>query len=188
MVKSGTGAGFTTSVTVVECVRLPLVPVMVTVYVPAGVAVVVVTDMVDEPDPVTEVGLKLALAPAGNPLALSPTTPANPPEPVIVAVYEVPPPAVTVCEGGVAAMVKSPTTGAFTTRFTEAVCVVAPLVPVMVSGNVPVGVVASVVTVSVELPEVSDAGTNVPMAPAGRPLTLRVTVPANPPVAVTIVV
>src|SRR5262249_14936334 len=32
MVKSGTGAGFTTSVTVVECTRLPLVPVMVTVY------------------------------------------------------------------------------------------------------------------------------------------------------------
>ena len=31
MVKSGTGAAFTTSVTVVECTRLPLVPVMVTV-------------------------------------------------------------------------------------------------------------------------------------------------------------
>ena len=31
MEKSGVGAGFTTSVTVVECVRLPLVPVMVKV-------------------------------------------------------------------------------------------------------------------------------------------------------------
>jgi len=31
IVKSGTGAGFTTSVTVVECTRLPLVPVIVTV-------------------------------------------------------------------------------------------------------------------------------------------------------------
>lgn len=31
MVKSGCGAGFTTNVTVVECTRLPLVPVMVKV-------------------------------------------------------------------------------------------------------------------------------------------------------------
>ena len=80
-----------------------------------------VTDMVDEPDPVTDVGLKLALAPAGNPLALKFTTPANPPAPVTVAVYDVPFPAVTVAEAGVAAMEKSPTTGAFTTSVTEAV-------------------------------------------------------------------
>jgi len=121
MVKSAVGAGFTTSITVVECTRLPLVPVMVKVYVPAGVVVLVVTDIVDEPDPVADVGLKLALAPAGNPLALKVTTPANPPDPVTVAVYDVPLPAVTVAEAGVAAMVKSPTTGAFTTRVTEAV-------------------------------------------------------------------
>jgi len=86
MVKSGVGAGFTTSVTVVECTRLPLVPVIVSVYVPAGVVVLVVTDMVDEPEPVTDVGLKLALAPAGNPLALRLTTPENPPDPVTVVV------------------------------------------------------------------------------------------------------
>ena len=46
----------------------------------------VVTDMVDEPEPATEVGLKLALAPAGNPLALNATVPLNPPDPVAVAV------------------------------------------------------------------------------------------------------
>ena len=77
--------------------------------------------MVDEPEPVTDVGLKLALAPAGNPLALRFTTPVNPPDPVTVAVYEVPLPAVTVWEAGVAAIEKSPTTGAFTTSVTEAV-------------------------------------------------------------------
>src|SRR5215467_10403005 len=120
IVKSGCGAGFTIRLTVVECTRLPLVPVMVTVYVPAGVVVLVVTDMVDEPEPVTDVGLKLALAPAGNPLALRFTTPENPPDPVTVAVYEVPLPAVTVWEAGVAAIEKSPTTGAFTTSVTEA--------------------------------------------------------------------
>ena len=46
----------------------------------------VLTDMVDEPEPVTEVGLKLALAPAGKPLALKLTALANPPDPVTVAV------------------------------------------------------------------------------------------------------
>jgi len=74
------------------------------------VLVLVVTDIVDEPEPVTDVGLKLALAPAGNPLALKPTLPLNPPDPVMFAEYEVPLPAVTVCEAGDAAMVKSPTT------------------------------------------------------------------------------
>ncbi len=84
--KSGFGAGFTTSVTVVECTRLPLVPVIVKVNVPDGVDVLVVTDMVEEPEPATEAGLKLALAPAGKPLALKLTVPVKPPDPVTVAV------------------------------------------------------------------------------------------------------
>jgi hypothetical protein len=50
------------------------------------VLVLVVTDMVDEPDPVTDVGLKLALAPAGSPLAVNVTAPLKPPDPVAVAV------------------------------------------------------------------------------------------------------
>ena len=47
---------------------------------PAGVELLVETVIVDEPDPLTEVGLKLALAPVGRPLALRPTDPVNPPE------------------------------------------------------------------------------------------------------------
>jgi len=86
MLKSGFGAGFTTSVTVVECTKLPLVPVMVRVYVPAGVDVLVVTDIVEEPEPATEVGLKLALAPEGKPLALNVTLPVKPPDSVTVVV------------------------------------------------------------------------------------------------------
>ena len=97
-------------------------------------------------------------------------------------------PAVMVCEAGVALTEKSPTTGAVTTRVTEAVCVVVPLVPVMVNGKLPVGVVLLVVTVSVELPDVSDAGLKLPVAPAGRPLTLRLTVPVKPPDGVTVAV
>jgi hypothetical protein len=97
-------------------------------------------------------------------------------------------PAVTVCDAGDAATEKSPTTAAVTTRVTEAVCVVVPLVPVMVNGKLPVGVVLLVVIVRVELPEVSDVGLNEPLAPAGNPLTVRPTLPVNPPLGVTVAV
>jgi hypothetical protein len=40
--------------------------------------VAVVTVMVEEPEPVTEAGLKIALAPAGTPLAVRLTVPLNP--------------------------------------------------------------------------------------------------------------
>jgi hypothetical protein len=74
--KSGTG--LTTNVTVVVCTRLPLVPVMVSVFVPSGVDVEVVTVKVEEPEPLTELGLKLPLAPVGNPLTLHVTVPPKP--------------------------------------------------------------------------------------------------------------
>jgi hypothetical protein len=64
--------------------------VIVTVYVPVGVVVDVVTAIVEVVEvEATGFGLKVALAPAGSPLALSVTLPVNPPERVIVAVYEV---------------------------------------------------------------------------------------------------
>ena len=65
---------------------MPLVPVMVIGKLPVGVVLAVVTVMVDEPEPFTDVGLKLALAPAGNPLALKVTVPVKPPVGVTVAV------------------------------------------------------------------------------------------------------
>jgi hypothetical protein len=56
-----------------------------------------------------------------------------------------------------------------------------PLVPVIVSVGLPVGVVAAVVTVRVELaPPAIDVGLNEAVAPVGRPLTLRLTEPLNP--------
>lgn len=51
---------------------------MVTVNVPVGVLPEVVTLMVDEPDPVTLAGLKVAFAFEGKPLALKLTTPLKP--------------------------------------------------------------------------------------------------------------
>ena len=54
--------------------------------VPVGVELLVATVIVEEPDVVTDVRLKLALAPAGNPLALKVTVPVKPPDGLTVAV------------------------------------------------------------------------------------------------------
>ena len=78
MLKSPVTAAFTTSVMVVECVSDPLVPVMVSVYVPAAVVELVETESVEFPEPVTDVGLTLPLAPLGNPLTLKFTAPVKP--------------------------------------------------------------------------------------------------------------
>ena len=68
-----------------ECVKLPLVPVMVSVKVPLALQVLV-TFSVDVPEPVTEAGLKFAVIPAGSPLMLRATAPVNPPDGVAVTV------------------------------------------------------------------------------------------------------
>ena len=70
---------FTVSVTVVECVRPPLVPVIVSVNAPVGVALDVETVSADDPDPpLIDVGLNEPLAPLGSPLTLRFTAPVNP--------------------------------------------------------------------------------------------------------------
>ncbi len=78
--------GFTTKVTVAVWVRLPLVPVIVKVELPVGVVAAVVMVMVDDPELVTDDGLKLTVVPDGNPVALKLTVPLNPPDGVTVAV------------------------------------------------------------------------------------------------------
>ena len=65
--------------------KLPLVPVMISVELPAGVELVVETVRVEDPEPLTDVGLKLAVAPAGKPLAAKVTLPLKPFSAVIVA-------------------------------------------------------------------------------------------------------
>src|SRR5262249_59231922 len=71
-----------------------------------------------------------------------------------------------------------------TTRVAGAVLVRLPLTPLIVSAKVPAGVLVLVVTVSVD--EVPDAGLGEKLvaAAAGRPVRLRVTAPARPPVRV----
>jgi len=68
-----------------------------------------------------------------------------------------------------------------TVRVTVAVCVSVPLVPVIVIVEFPAGVILLVVIVSVEFPEVlTDVGANVAVAPVGKPVAARLTVPAKP--------
>lgn len=68
----------TLNVTVAVWLRLPLVPVTVSVKLPAVVELVVDTVNVDDPDPLIEDGLKLAVAPPGEPLTLKDTVPLKP--------------------------------------------------------------------------------------------------------------
>ena len=84
---------------------------------------------------------------------------------------------------------KSAATGALTVSDTDVEWVRLPLVPVIDNGKVPVGVVATVVTVMVAVPApVTDDGLNVAAAPVGNPPALNVTVPVNPPDGVTVTV
>jgi hypothetical protein len=76
----------TVSVTCEVCVNAPLVALTVTVFEPTGVDPVVEMVIVDAPEPVIEVGLNEAVAPAGNPIALSATVPLKPLVAVTVAV------------------------------------------------------------------------------------------------------
>jgi hypothetical protein len=142
----------------------------------------VVTVNVEFPAPVTVAGEKLAVAPVGNPVALSVTTPVNPFSAAMLAVYIVALPTVTVRVLGLPEIVKSAGGGgAFTTKLTVVVCVTLPLVPVIVNVDDPAGVLPAVVTVNVELPApVTVVGEKPAVAPVGNPLALSVTTPTNP--------
>ena len=87
----------------------PLVPLIVSVYVPVGVEALVETLMVVDPEVLTDAGLNEAVAPVGSPVTLNATVPLNPVPGVTVAVYVVPAPAMTVRDDGVADNEKSVT-------------------------------------------------------------------------------
>ena len=65
----------------------------------------------------------------------------------------------------------------------------APLVPLILSGKVPVGDVVLVLTVMVVEPEVvTEGGLKMAVAPAGKPMTPKVIVPVKPPDGVMVAV
>ena len=127
----GVPGELTTRVAEAVWTRLPLVPVIVRVYVPVGVVDAVWTVSVEVPDPLTEVGLNVPVAPVGNPLKVNPTEPVNPPVAVTDGVNVVLPPGATLCEEGDDVRVKL---GApVTPSVTVAVWTRLPSVPVIVS-------------------------------------------------------
>jgi hypothetical protein len=117
----------TVSETLVVAVRLPDVPVTVTVAGPGvaeplAVSVRVLVLLV-------LVGLKIAVTPLGRPEAANPTLPVNPPTSATVIVLVPPaPPGVIATLAGAAESVKP---GVVTVRFTAWVCVMVPSVPWM---------------------------------------------------------
>jgi hypothetical protein len=170
---------------VVVCVRVPDVPVMVTVEVPV-VAVelaVNVTTLVDV------VGLvpKLAVTPLGRPEADKVTLPVNPPEAVSVMVLLPLVPCFTVRLEGEAESEKLGVAVAFTVSETEVVCVSVPLMPVMVTVDVPVVAVELAVNVTT-LVEVVGFVPKLAVTPEGKPEADKVTLPVKPPEGVTVIV
>jgi hypothetical protein len=83
--KSGVSGALTVRLMGILCVKPPPAPVIVTVAGPV-VAVLDAAKVRALAFPVVEVGLKLAVTPAGNPLALNATLPVKPPVRVIVIV------------------------------------------------------------------------------------------------------
>jgi hypothetical protein len=75
--KSGITGAVIASMIGIVCVRLPLTPVIVRVYVPNGTLASVVTESVDTA--VAGFGVKLPAAPVGSPVMLSVTWPLKPP-------------------------------------------------------------------------------------------------------------
>jgi hypothetical protein len=106
IVKSGLPVTFKETVAV--WVSESLVPVIVSVEPPTGVLEAVVTVRVElAPGPIAD-GLNEAVAPVGNPLMFSPTLPLNEFTAATLTVYVVVlPPTTTLCEEGVAVIVKS---------------------------------------------------------------------------------
>jgi hypothetical protein len=80
-----------------------------------------------------------------------------------------------------------PITGGVTVSEMVMLWVSAPLVPVMVTANVPVVAVALAAKVMVLL-AVAGLGFNVAETPVGRPDALKATLPLNPPVGVMVIV
>jgi len=163
-------------------------PWIVSVYVPAATPVVV-TVSVELAPAVTDAGLNAPVAPKGSPLTENEIVCGVPVTTCVVTEYEALAPCTTLALEGDAPTLKSSACGAEMVTVTDVERVVDEPVPVIVSVNVPVGVAAPAVTVSVELPPVdTEAGVNVPLASGGRPASDSAIVCALPDVSCVLTV
>jgi hypothetical protein len=178
------GAGVTVSAIVVVAIRLPDVPVMVTVALPAEADPLAVSVRVLVP--LVGFGLNAAVTPVGNPEAARVTLPVNPPASVTVITLVLP--------GSVGVMVtlagfaESEKLGpAVTVSESVVVAVVLPEVPVIVIVAVPTAAVPLAISERV-LVVLVEVGVKVAVTPDGRFEAARLTLPVNVPTSVTVIV
>ena len=175
----------TVSGIVVDAVRVPDVPVMVTVDVP--VAAVLEADRVRTLVPVVGLVPNEAVTPLGKPEAERVTLPVNPPTSVTEIVSVALLPCVTEMLVGDAARVKAGATLGLTVSPMVVDAVRVPDVPVMVTVDVPVAAVLEAARVRTLVPVVGLVP-NEAVTPLGKPDVERVTLPVNPPTSVTEIV
>ena len=177
------GATTTVKLIVVVSVRLPEVPVMVTVAVPA--VAVAAADKVNVLVDVAGFELKLAVTPLGRPEAEKLTEPLKPFAGVMLIVLVPLVPCSTLKLLGEAEMVKLG--DAVTVRLMVVVWVMLPEVPVMVTVTVPSEAVALAVRVKV-LVLVAGFVPKLAVTPVGSPDAEKVTLPLKPLEGVTVIV
>jgi hypothetical protein len=175
------GGRATVTMRVVDAVRPPEVPDMVTVEAPVAAEALAVR--VRTLDPVVEVGAKAAVTPLGSPEAASVTLPVNPPAPVTVRVPVALLPCARDNEEAEAESVKL--CGGLTVREKAVDAVRLPEVPVIVTVEVPAAAEALAVSVRI-LDPVVEVGAKDAVTPLGSPEAARVTLPLNPPVPATV--
>src|ERR1700685_4820048 len=185
MLKLGVDDEFTVSASLVVAVKLPEVPVIVTVADP--VVAVLLAVRVSTLVPVVGLVPNAAVTPLGRPDAASVTLPVNPFLSVTVIVLVPLLPWVTDRLLGESESVKLAVAVAFTVRETVVVAVRLPEVPVIVTVEVPVVAVELAVSVSTLVPLVGFVP-NAAVTPLGRPDAASVTLPVNPPTSVTVIV
>lgn len=160
---------------VVVALRLPEVPVIVSVDVPGAVEAAAMS--VRLAATVEEGGVKLAVTPAGRPEILKLTVPLNPFCGATPTVAPPAPPAAKLVLPGDVTRVKEG--GGVTVSEIVTLLVMLPDVPVTVT--VAVVAAAALVALSVRVLVVAvEPGLKVPVTPDGRPLTARLTDPLNP--------
>jgi hypothetical protein len=186
-VKSGGGGALTVRLNVVDRVRPPPEPLIVTLAIP----VAALLDAAINID-MTETGpggdSNEAVTPLGNPLALNATTLLNPPVRAIVTVAPLLAPRLMVRLDGFTDSVKSGGGGALTVRLKVVDRLSPPPEPLIVTLTVPVAAVLEAASVSALLPPVVEGGLNVAVTPLGNPVALKVTLLVNPPLRVMVIV
>jgi hypothetical protein len=173
--------------TVVVRVRAPLTPV--TVIVAAPIVAVLDAERVRRLlPPVAGLGLKLAVTPDGNPLAVKETPAVKPPVRVIVIVLVPLAPRLIVKLAGFTESVKSGVGTSLTVRLNAMVRVRLPPAPDTFNVTAPRAAVLDAETVITELPPVAGFGLKPTVTPVGAAPAVNVTPAVKPPVRVIVIV